>query len=100
MSDKINIENELKSSQLYELLERIQLEGIWPVLQQAHITQLSHFAYVKPKDLEALGVSKPAIRRLLEAVSKFKKQPPPARPPPPPAQLSSQSKVSVYLIIY
>lgn len=31
---------------------------------------MSHFEYVKPEDLENIGISKPAARRLLEAVKK------------------------------
>lgn len=33
---------------------------------------MSHFEYVKPEDLENIGISKPAARRLLEAVKKRK----------------------------
>lgn len=34
--------------------------------------RLSHFDYVKTEDLERVGMSKPAIRRLQEAVKKRK----------------------------
>ena len=94
----IDIEKELKSSQLYELLEHIQLEKFWPALREAQITQLNHFNYVKPKDLEAIGMSKPAIRRLLDTVNKIQKQKlsltKPVRPPPPVPVLSNESKVN------
>lgn len=33
---------------------------------------MSHFEYAKPEDLENIGISKPAARRLLEAVKKRK----------------------------
>lgn len=33
---------------------------------------MSHFDYAKPEDLENIGISKPAARRLLEAVKKRK----------------------------
>lgn len=33
---------------------------------------MSHFEYVKSEDLENIGISKPAARRLLEAVKKRK----------------------------
>ena len=117
----MNIANELKSSQLYELLEQIQLERFWPALRDAQITQISHFAYVKPKDLESIGLSKPgkkgfsffisiisyltsfkqtqlAVRRLLDSVNKFKKQPParPAPPIPTSMMLSNESKVNQF----
>lgn len=91
----MNIANELKSSQLYEVLEQIQLEKFWPALRDAQITQIAHFNYVKPKDLEAIGMSKPAIRRLLDCINKVKKQPVIRPPPPlpPAAHLSTESKV-------
>ena len=34
--------------------------------------RLSHFDYVKSEDLERIGMGKPAIRRLLDAVKKRK----------------------------
>ena len=89
----MNIANELKSSQLYELLEQIQLEKFWPTLRDAQITQIAHFAYVKPKDLESMGMSKPAVRRLLDSVSRFKKQAPPRPTPPAPTPSSSSSSI-------
>lgn len=78
---------------LYQFLASIQLESFLPQLRdKLQITRLSHFDYVKPKDLEKIGMSKPAIRRLLDAVSRNKKLQMPARPPPPaPSNPSSQS---------
>jgi len=40
---------------------------------QKHVVQicrLSHFDYVKSEDLEKIGMGKPAIRRLVDAVKK------------------------------
>lgn len=38
------------------------------------MTRLQHFDHVEPSDLEKIGMGKPAVRRLLEAVKK-RKQP-------------------------
>lgn len=38
------------------------------------ITRLAHFDYVHAEDLERIGISKPGIRRLLDAVRKKKLQ--------------------------
>jgi hypothetical protein len=55
------------------VLEEVQLDSFWPALRdQLQITQLSHFDYVEAKDLEKIGLSLPAIRRLLSAVGKHK----------------------------
>ena len=63
---------------LYQFLASIQLESFLPQLRdKLQITRLSHFDYVKPKDLEKIGMSKPAIRRLwtpLVAIKNFKCQ--------------------------
>nr|CAD7418470.1 unnamed protein product [Timema poppensis] len=36
------------------------------------VTRLGHFDYVQAEDLEKIGMGKPGIRRLLEAVKKRK----------------------------
>ncbi|KAL0267802.1 UNVERIFIED_CONTAM: hypothetical protein PYX00_009960 [Menopon gallinae] len=60
---------------LYELLQDVQLEQFFTRLRDdLQITRLSHFDYVQPEDLEKIGLSKPGIRRLLEAVKKRKTQ--------------------------
>lgn len=38
------------------------------------ITRLAHFDYVHAEDLEKVGISKPGVRRLLDAVKKKKLQ--------------------------
>ncbi|WAR14347.1 ACK1-like protein [Mya arenaria] len=48
------------SEWLYELLTEVQLD------------QISHFDYVKEEDLQKIGMGKPAIRRLLDAVKRKK----------------------------
>lgn len=39
---------------------------------KCNVFRLSHFDYVKPEDLEKIGMGKPAVRRLLDAVKKKK----------------------------
>ena len=69
---------------LHSFLSSIQLESFLPSLRdRLQVTRVAHFDYVKPKDLEKIGMSKPAIRRLLDAVSRSKKMQLPTRPPPP-----------------
>lgn len=36
--------------------------------------RLAHFEYVKGEDLEKIGMGKPAIRRLMDAVKRRKKR--------------------------
>jgi hypothetical protein len=79
------------NNEFYDLLVRNQLENFWPLLRdQLQITRIEHFNYVKIKDLEKIGMSKPAIRRLLDSVGKYQKNGKyiPTRPPPPPPQTS------------
>ncbi|RNA39917.1 activated CDC42 kinase 1 [Brachionus plicatilis] len=74
-----------ESNEVYRLLLEIQLEKFWPKISESlQITRLSHFEYVKSKDLEKIGLSKPAIRRLTDAVNKAKKSILPSRPAPLP----------------
>lgn len=69
---------------LYSFLLNIQLESFLPSLRdKLQITRVAHFDYVKPKELEKIGMSKPAIRRLLDAVAHCKSAQLPTRPPPP-----------------
>ncbi|KAK9745424.1 GTPase binding [Popillia japonica] len=60
---------------LYELLQDVQLmQFLIPIRDDLQITRLEHFDYVRPEDLEKIGLSKPGIRRLLDAVKKRKSQ--------------------------
>lgn len=88
-------------NEVYKLLAQIQLESYWSKLSEnLQITRLSHFDYVKSKDLENIGLSKPAIRRLIDAVNKTKKQKFPSRPAPLPPNFSIADEVSLYLLKY
>ncbi|XP_026273793.2 activated Cdc42 kinase Ack isoform X2 [Frankliniella occidentalis] len=60
---------------LGELLQDVQLEQFFTrIRDDLQVTRLQHFDHVEPSDLEKIGMGKPAIRRLLEAVKK-RKQP-------------------------
>lgn len=60
---------------LEELLRDVQLEQFYQrIRSELQVTRLAHFDYVHSDDLEKLGLGKPAIRRLLEAVKKKKTQ--------------------------
>ncbi|XP_061934745.1 activated Cdc42 kinase Ack [Apis cerana] len=56
---------------LQELLHDVQLSQFFTrIRDDLQITRLHHFDYVQPEDLEKIGLGKPGIRRLLEAVKK------------------------------
>ncbi|GAB0100579.1 uncharacterized protein DMENIID0001_166380 [Sergentomyia squamirostris] len=56
---------------LEELLAEVQLEQfLHRITDDLQITRLVHFNYVHSDDLEKIGLAKPAIRRLMEAVRK------------------------------
>ncbi|XP_059056957.1 activated Cdc42 kinase Ack [Achroia grisella] len=58
---------------LCEILRNVQLEQFYlPIRDQLQITRLAHFDYVHADDLERIGISKPGIRRLFDAVRKKK----------------------------
>ncbi|XP_026757722.2 activated Cdc42 kinase Ack isoform X2 [Galleria mellonella] len=58
---------------LCEILRNVQLEQFYlPIRDQLQITRLAHFDYVHAEDLERIGISKPGIRRLFDAVRKKK----------------------------
>lgn len=64
-----------ESEWLAELLRDVQLEQFYHrINQELQITRLAHFDYVHSDDLEKIGLGKPAIRRLMEAVKKRKAQ--------------------------
>ncbi|XP_059176052.1 activated CDC42 kinase 1-like isoform X2 [Physella acuta] len=61
------------SEWLVNLLNEIQLGQFYTKLRDdLQVTRLVHFDYVKNEDLEKIGMGKPAIRRLLDAVKKHK----------------------------
>lgn len=58
---------------LYHLLAEVQLEKFYlRVRDGLNITRTEHFNYVKDSDLEQIGISKPAQRRLWEALKRYK----------------------------
>ncbi|CAC5362937.1 TNK2 [Mytilus coruscus] len=58
---------------LYDLLTEVQLNQFYTKLRDdLQVTRLGHFDYVKTEDLEKIGMGKPAIRRLIDAVKKKK----------------------------
>lgn len=64
-----------ESEWLLELLHDVQLEQFYQrIHDELQITRLAHFDYVQTDDLEKIGLGKPAIRRLMEAVKKKKAQ--------------------------
>lgn len=65
---------ESESDWLYELLADVQLEQFFGKLRELQVTRLPHFDYLHSEDLEKIGLSRPAIRRLMDAVRKRKAQ--------------------------
>uniref|UniRef100_A0A336MGY0 non-specific protein-tyrosine kinase n=1 Tax=Culicoides sonorensis TaxID=179676 RepID=A0A336MGY0_CULSO len=60
---------------LENLLRDVQLEQfLTKIRDDLQVTRLAHFDYVHSGDLEKIGLGKPAIRRLLEAVRKKHRQ--------------------------
>ncbi|XP_040886846.1 non-receptor tyrosine-protein kinase TNK1 [Toxotes jaculatrix] len=58
---------------LYQLLVEVQLEKFYVRVRDGlNITRIEHFAYVKEADLEQIGISKPAQRRLWDALKRHK----------------------------
>lgn len=58
---------------LYELLNDLQLVQFFDKLRdELQVTRISHFDYVQPEDLEKIGMGRPAIRRLFDAVRRYK----------------------------
>uniref|UniRef100_A0A7N8YM78 Tyrosine kinase, non-receptor, 1 n=1 Tax=Mastacembelus armatus TaxID=205130 RepID=A0A7N8YM78_9TELE len=58
---------------LYQLLAEVQLEKFYLRIRDGlNITRVEHFAYVKEVDLEQIGISRPAQRRLWHALKSYK----------------------------
>ncbi|XP_012228101.1 activated Cdc42 kinase Ack isoform X2 [Linepithema humile] len=56
---------------LQELLHDVQLSQFFTrIRDDLQITRLHHFDYVQPEDLEKIGLGKPGVRRLLDAIKK------------------------------
>lgn len=64
-----------ESEVLAELLRDVQLDAFYQrIHDDLQLTRLEHFDYVHGDDLEKIGLGKPAIRRLMDAVKKRKAQ--------------------------
>ena len=56
---------------LKELLEETQLQQFFnSIHDNLHLSRLEHFDYVKSDDLEKIGMGRPAVRRLMDAVKR------------------------------
>lgn len=63
---------------LLSLLREVQLEQFYSKIRdELNVTRPGHFDFVKPFDLDQIGMGRPAQRRLLEAIKRRK---PPVRP--------------------
>ncbi|XP_075703497.1 non-receptor tyrosine-protein kinase TNK1 isoform X1 [Rhinoderma darwinii] len=63
---------------LLSLLREVQLEQFYPKIRdELNVTRPGHFDFVKPFDLDQIGMGRPAQRRLFEAIKRRK---PPVRP--------------------
>ncbi|XP_042328278.1 non-receptor tyrosine-protein kinase TNK1 isoform X2 [Sceloporus undulatus] len=60
---------------LRQLLTEIQLEQFYSKIRdELHVTRPGHFDYVKPADLERIGMGRPGQRRLEEALKRRRPQ--------------------------
>ncbi|KAJ1080069.1 hypothetical protein NDU88_000291, partial [Pleurodeles waltl] len=63
---------------LHQLLRELQLDQFYAKIRDdLNVTRLSHFDFVRPLDLDHIGMGKPAQRRLFEAI---KRRRPPVKP--------------------
>nr|XP_054958274.1 non-receptor tyrosine-protein kinase TNK1 isoform X2 [Pan paniscus] len=61
---------------LLKLLRDIQLaQFYWPILEELNVTRPEHFDFVKPEDLDGIGMGRPAQRRLSEALKRLRSGP-------------------------
>ncbi|XP_038061181.1 activated CDC42 kinase 1-like [Patiria miniata] len=60
---------------LKELLEETQLQQFFSSIHEnLHLSRLEHFDYVKSDDLEKIGMGRPAVRRLMDAVKRRRRR--------------------------
>ncbi|XP_062993988.1 non-receptor tyrosine-protein kinase TNK1 [Elgaria multicarinata webbii] len=60
---------------LLQLLSEIQLEKFYSKIRdELHVTRPAHFDYVRPSDLDRIGMGRPGQRRLEEALKRRKPQ--------------------------
>nr|XP_025043987.1 non-receptor tyrosine-protein kinase TNK1 isoform X2 [Pelodiscus sinensis] len=63
------------SDWLLALLTEIQLEQFYhKIRDELHVTRLAHFDYVRPSDLDQIGLGRPGQRRLEDAIKRRKQQ--------------------------
>ncbi|XP_004604936.2 non-receptor tyrosine-protein kinase TNK1 [Sorex araneus] len=64
---------EASSLWLLRLLRDIQLPQFYrPILEELNVTQPEHFDFVRPEDLDSIGMGRPAQRRLTEALKRHR----------------------------
>uniref|UniRef100_A0A9L0RXT0 non-specific protein-tyrosine kinase n=1 Tax=Equus caballus TaxID=9796 RepID=A0A9L0RXT0_HORSE len=64
---------EVGSVWLLRLLRDIQLAQFYqPILEELNVTRPEHFDFVRPEDLDGIGMGRPAQRRLAEALKKHR----------------------------
>ncbi|KAM8974306.1 non-receptor tyrosine-protein kinase TNK1 isoform 2-T2 [Pelodytes ibericus] len=69
---------EERTEWLLTLLREVQLEQFYPKIRdELNVTRPGHFDFVKPFDLDQIGMGRPGQRRLFEALKRRK---PPVRP--------------------
>ncbi|XP_045054871.2 non-receptor tyrosine-protein kinase TNK1 isoform X2 [Desmodus rotundus] len=58
---------------LLRLLQDVQLAQFYPsILEELNVTRPEHFDFVRPEDLDNIGMGRPAQRRLAEAVKRHR----------------------------
>ncbi|XP_036077917.1 non-receptor tyrosine-protein kinase TNK1 isoform X2 [Rousettus aegyptiacus] len=58
---------------LLRLLRDIQLAQFYrPILEELNVTRPEHFEFVRPEDLDSIGMGRPAQRRLAEALKRHR----------------------------
>uniref|UniRef100_G3T5S2 non-specific protein-tyrosine kinase n=1 Tax=Loxodonta africana TaxID=9785 RepID=G3T5S2_LOXAF len=64
---------EVSSLWLLQLLRDIQLAQFYrPILEELNVTRPEHFDFVRPEDLDGIGMGRPAQRRLVEALKRYR----------------------------
>ncbi|KFO18826.1 non-receptor tyrosine-protein kinase TNK1 [Fukomys damarensis] len=64
---------EAGSPWLLQLLRNIQLAQFYqPILEELNVTRPEHFDFVRPEDLDCIGMGRPAQRRLAEALKRHR----------------------------
>nr|XP_030718094.1 non-receptor tyrosine-protein kinase TNK1 isoform X6 [Globicephala melas] len=65
--------HEAGSLWLLRLLQDIQLAQFYrPILEELNVTRPEHFDFVRPEDLDGVGMGRPAQRRLAEALKRHR----------------------------